>query len=261
MQTGWIKLHRSILDWEWYDDTNAVRLFLHLLLTVNYEPKNWRGIAINSGQIITSHENLGKQCGLGVQQIRTAINKLKSTGELTSQSTNNYTLITITNWQKYQDDNKPDNNPITDEQQTDNKRITTTKEVNKERSKESVSPIIPLPDWMPLQAWQDYKDMRKQKKSIMTARAEQLCIEKLDKWRMQGSDPAEVLNYSTINGYTGIFEQKDNNYGKSNNAKQTWTDAGQQLAAKYEKEAQRLREDEAIEHIAEPVLRITENIR
>jgi hypothetical protein len=138
MQTGWIKLHRSILEWEWYTDTNVTRLFYHLILTVNYEPKKWRGIAINSGQIITSHENLAKQCGLGVQQIRTALNKLKSTGEITSQSTNNYTLITITKWKNYQDDNKPDNNPITNEQQTDNKRITTTKEGKKERIEESI---------------------------------------------------------------------------------------------------------------------------
>lgn len=134
--SGWIKLHRSIIDWEWYTDTNVTRLFYHLILTVNYEPKKWRGIPIFAGQIITSHENLAKQCCLSVQQIRTAINKLKSTGEITSKSTNNYTLITITNWEKYQDDNKQDNNQITNEQQTDNKRITTTKEYKKERIEE-----------------------------------------------------------------------------------------------------------------------------
>ena len=40
---GWIKLHRQILDWEWYDDINVKVLFLHLLLTANYEDKKWQG--------------------------------------------------------------------------------------------------------------------------------------------------------------------------------------------------------------------------
>lgn len=138
MQIGWIKLHRSLLEWEWYDDTNTVRLFLHLLLTANYEPKKWRGETIEPGQIITSYQKLAEQTGLGAQQVRTAINKLKLTSNITSESTNNYTLITVCNWDKYQDDNKQHNKRITNEQQTDNKRITTTKEYKKERSKEYI---------------------------------------------------------------------------------------------------------------------------
>ena len=35
-------------------------------------------------------------------QIRTALNKLKSTGEVASESTNRYTIITVVNWEKYQ---------------------------------------------------------------------------------------------------------------------------------------------------------------
>ena len=38
-QGGFIKLYRSMLQWEWYDDVNVKVLFLHLLLKANYEEK------------------------------------------------------------------------------------------------------------------------------------------------------------------------------------------------------------------------------
>lgn len=46
---GWIKLHRQLLTWEWYDEPNTLRLFLHLLLKANIEPKEWRGTMIQPG--------------------------------------------------------------------------------------------------------------------------------------------------------------------------------------------------------------------
>ena len=38
---GWIKLHRNLLDWEWYSDIKVCRVFLHLLLTANFKDGNW----------------------------------------------------------------------------------------------------------------------------------------------------------------------------------------------------------------------------
>ena len=105
---GWIKLHRKLLDWEWYDDTNVVRLFLHLLLTVNYEPKKWHGIVIDRGQLVTSADTLAKALGLTARQIRYALEKLQNTREIVTQTSNKYTLITICKFAEYQvndDDN------------------------------------------------------------------------------------------------------------------------------------------------------------
>lgn len=51
--SGWIKLHRKITEWEWYSDANTFRVFMHLLLTANYEDKRWRNIDVKRGQIIT----------------------------------------------------------------------------------------------------------------------------------------------------------------------------------------------------------------
>ncbi len=137
MQIGFIKLHRQLLEWEWYDDINTFRLFTHLLLKANYEPKKWHGIDIGIGQFLTSRETLARETALSEQQVRTALTKLKSTNEITSQATNNYSLISITNWEKWQGSNQPSNNPSTSYQPAINQPSTTTKEVKKERSKDT----------------------------------------------------------------------------------------------------------------------------
>lgn len=110
---GWIKIHRKVLNWEWYDDINTKTLFFHLLLTANHQDKKWRGQIIKRGQKITSLEHLAKEVGLTIQQIRTSLNKLKSTSEITVKATNKFTLITIEKYSDYQinekENNKQDN--------------------------------------------------------------------------------------------------------------------------------------------------------
>ena len=118
---GWIKLHRSILTWEWWDDFNVRTLFIYCLLMANHTDKQWRGIVIPRGSFATSLPELAKGTGLSVQQVRTAISKLKSTGEITDQSTREYRTITICNYANYQmDDSDAQQTNQQTEQQTNN---------------------------------------------------------------------------------------------------------------------------------------------
>lgn len=132
-----IKLHRKLLEWEWYDDTNTKVLFLHLLLTANHAPGNWRGIEVMEWETITWTLSLAKETWLSIQQIRTALKKLKSTNEITIKSTNSFSIIKLTNWESYQWSNKQTNKRTTNEQQTSNKQATTNKnEKNNKEEKE-----------------------------------------------------------------------------------------------------------------------------
>ena len=131
---GWISLHRKTIEWEWYTDANTVRLFIHCLLKANHIEKNWRGITINRGQFLTSIESLSKELRLSNQKIRTAINKLKSTNEITVKTTSKYSIISIACYDSYQDYNNRDNKPATNQQQTNNKQITTTNNDNNDNN-------------------------------------------------------------------------------------------------------------------------------
>lgn len=132
LKTGWVYLHKSILDWEWYDDINVVRLFIHLLLKANYTETQWRGIKIGRGQHLTGRLSLSKETGLTEQQVRTALNKLISTNEITKESTNQYTIITIINYDKYQANNQQPTKRVTNEQPTDNHSLI---KINKNKKK------------------------------------------------------------------------------------------------------------------------------
>ena len=128
--SGWIKIHRQILDWEWYSDTNSFRLFMHLILRANHKEKKFKGLILNAGSVVTSRDILAIEIGLSVQQIRTALNKLKSTNEITIKSSSQGTLIQIVNYSKYQ----VSTSESTNEQPINNHQTTTNNNVNKERN-------------------------------------------------------------------------------------------------------------------------------
>ena len=100
--SGWIKLHRRLLEWEWYTDSKTVHLFIHLLLKCNREARKWRGITVEKGQLITSRDTLSFETGISVRSIRTILERLKTTSELTIKTTSRFTIITICKWDTYQ---------------------------------------------------------------------------------------------------------------------------------------------------------------
>lgn len=125
-----VQLHKKICEWEWYTDIPTCKLFLHVLLKCNYKEAKWRGKIVKPWEFITSIEHLSLETWLSRQQVRTAIDKLKKTWEITHQATNDYTILGLNNWDIY---NIQDNKRITNEQQTNNKRITTTNKEYKEK--------------------------------------------------------------------------------------------------------------------------------
>jgi hypothetical protein len=128
-QQGWIKLHRQILEWEWYSDNNCFRLFLHLLLKANHKEKRFKGIELKVGSIVTSRDLLARETGLSSQQIRTALTKLISTNEITNVTSSQGTIIQIVSYEKYQ----VPTNEITNEQPTSNQQSTTNNNVKNEK--------------------------------------------------------------------------------------------------------------------------------
>tara|TARA_R110000764_G_scaffold29681_2_gene69399 strand:+ start:10699 stop:11388 length:690 start_codon:yes stop_codon:yes gene_type:complete len=103
MSAGWIKIHRKLTSWEWYNDVNTTRVFLHLLLVANHKDNKWRGIEIKRGQRLTSISALASETNLSIKNIRTSIKRLKSTNEVASHSTAQHTVFTMVNYDLYQE--------------------------------------------------------------------------------------------------------------------------------------------------------------
>lgn len=120
MKIGWIKLHRQILEWEWYSDTNTFRLFLHLLLKANFKDQNHKGKLVKKGFLITGREQLSIETGLSVREVRTCLERLKKTSEIAINSNSKGTEIEILNYDKYQQETNEttSNRPTNDQQST-----------------------------------------------------------------------------------------------------------------------------------------------
>ena len=127
-KNGYLLLHRKILDWEWYDDPNTCRVFIHCLFKANWKPCRWHGVEIKAGQFITSLQTLAVETCLSVMQVRTALKHLDLTGEVTSKPHSKFRIITVNNWDSYQVSNKQTNKQVTNKQQADNKQVTTDEE-------------------------------------------------------------------------------------------------------------------------------------
>ncbi len=82
--------------------------------------------------------------------------------------------------------------------------------------KEKTPPI--LPDWLPLENWQGFVHMRQRMKAPLTPRAIVIAIKKLDALRLQGNDPAQVLDQSVMNGWKGIFPVKTEEHWNGNHS-------------------------------------------
>lgn len=65
-----------------------------------------------------------------------------------------------------------------------------------------------LPAWFPMDAWNGWVEMRKQRKRPLTDRAKQRAINKLTSLHLAGHDIGELLDRSTINGWLDIYEPK-----------------------------------------------------
>lgn len=153
--SGFVKIHRKITEWEWYDDINCRLVFLHLILTANHEAKPWKGQIIDRGEVVYSVEGLAKDVGISLQNAKTALKKLKKsnqqrTPELTSRATNKFTVLTICNYDSYQSKDNGSasiNQPSTNQQP--NHPLTTTKEVKNKEYKKDTTKVVSKKDAPP----------------------------------------------------------------------------------------------------------------
>lgn len=143
MHRGFVKIWRCIDDWAWSCDPIVLGVFVRMVMMANWKDKQWQGITVKRGQFVSSRHKLAELFGLSDQQMRTVLFKLKSTGEATSTSTSKYTLYTIENYDKFQNDahainqqsNQQSNQPSTTTKEVKNKEVKKTKRTTPQDSR------------------------------------------------------------------------------------------------------------------------------
>lgn len=103
MPDGYIKISRSILDWEWWPDINTSRVFIYILLKANWKEGKFKGKVIPRGSLVASIASIAAGTGLTPDEVRTAIRHLVDSNNLTKQTTNRYSVFSVVGYDSYQD--------------------------------------------------------------------------------------------------------------------------------------------------------------
>lgn len=234
--SGYIKIDRKILDWEWYQNEHTKNVFLHCLLKANWKDGNFKGNLIKRGSFVTSIKKISLELDLTEDEVRTAIKHLIDTGEITKQTTNKYSVITVSNYELYQDvPEQIPNNYQADTKQIPNnshsipkpfptieegkniRREEGKKERREEYKKEGTNvpkkkePVVYYPDDEKLnQAFVEFLKMRRTiKKPLETKTGITRAMNRLEKLSGGNNELAiQILDQSTYHCWQDIYELK-----------------------------------------------------
>lgn len=148
--SGFVKINRKIVDWEWYRNINTKVIFLHMLFKANWKNARFMGEEIKRGSFVSSLPKLASETALTINEVRTALKHLKRTGEITVKSRTQYSIFTVNNYCLYQDidmqdyiqntgNSQEDNSQSTGDAHFINRRLTTIEE---EKEREEGNNII-----------------------------------------------------------------------------------------------------------------------
>ena len=131
---GWLKLYRSILDSAVFQDAEVLKVWIWLLCNVAFEQHDTicygKVIHLKPGQIATGRKKIAQCTDLNENKVYRALTAIKSLGNIEIKATNKYSIITVVNWDKYQEENgkrtaseqQTNSKTTTEEQQDDSKR-------------------------------------------------------------------------------------------------------------------------------------------
>ena len=131
MDKGWIIIHRKILDSSIYKTDALFKLAMTILLLTNHTDKQWNGITIKRGQVVTGRKKLAEITGQKESGIYKRLKKLEKLGFCNINSNNEYSVISVLKYGQYQDKS---NNPSNNEGTTKEQRGNTTKQLNNDNN-------------------------------------------------------------------------------------------------------------------------------
>jgi hypothetical protein len=124
--SGWIKLHRSTQDSAIASHPEYLAVWVHLLMRAQYSDSDCvigrSVLKLNPGQLVFGRIKFASQVGISEAKVRAALDVMKSLNMITIKSMAKFSIISITNWKKYQDDNQQitTESPASNQQATSN---------------------------------------------------------------------------------------------------------------------------------------------
>jgi hypothetical protein len=127
---GWVCVHRQLLENPIFKNDKLFRVFMYCLLKASHSNHDQLVgdtiVPVKIGQFVSGRKKISSDTGLTEQNVRTSLSKLEKLCILTIKPTTKYSLISVANWDKYQQSNQQ----VTNSQPTSNQQVTTNNNGN-----------------------------------------------------------------------------------------------------------------------------------
>lgn len=210
---GWIKVHRALLDHWCATEPEALSVWVRLLCEANFENKkimiNGCLIDVERGQLVFGLDAFSKKSGVSVAKLRRIISMLESDGMISRQKTSKYSLISISCYDKYQEDDRQ----IAGKSQAKDNQIAAPKEVKNLRSeedkKDKQDPAGADIDFSPLRMTTEQVEevkriRRKNKCGAITQRVVNTLAKEFELAAKKGWGPEDILSEWELRGWKGF---------------------------------------------------------
>lgn len=242
--SGFVLTHKTVFDHPMFaKDAQRLGAWLWLVGKACWKPTPFivsgKSITLQRGQICVSRTQLSDAWGMSQSAVERFLARLETEQMIERETGQGRSIITICNYAIYQDiGNQSGQAAGQATGRASDKQRTAKEQGNKGTSEEEPdgSPSQPapkhtrkadwpeIPDWVPVEPWNAFVQMRKDKRAPLTARAVKLTLRDLEKWMHTGQDPGAILDKSTQHCWTGIFELKDDRRGTGNFSGQSAVD-------------------------------------
>lgn len=146
---GWIKLHRRIMTNPRYKDSEFVHVWVHLLMLATHAPLRrifaGKEVVLKPGQLITGRFALASDTGVHEQKVKRILIQLKTDQQIDQQTSSKCSMITILNWNMYQNGDQQNDQQMTSQRPANDQQVTTHKNIRTEEVQRESGSLPEIP--------------------------------------------------------------------------------------------------------------------
>lgn len=145
--TGWIKLHRKLLDSPIFQNEKLFKVFAYCLMKASHKEHmqlvGRRVVHLQKGQFVFGRKRASEELRLKESTVRDYVKLLEKLGTIDIKSDNKFSVITVVNWAIYQNDekisdSKNDNKSTSNQHQMDSKSTSNQHQINTNKNVKNV---------------------------------------------------------------------------------------------------------------------------
>lgn len=140
---GWIKLHRKLLQSNIFGNEKYLKVFIWCLLKATYRPHmqqvGRQQVALKKGQFVFGRKKAALELNMAPSTVWEYMKILKNDKVVNIKSNNKYSVVTVVNWEVYQNDDDKSDSKYNNKSTTNQQQIDTNKNVKNDKNNKNTN--------------------------------------------------------------------------------------------------------------------------